>query len=46
MAKLLNAFEAGAVDVKELTIKTNESDISFRNKRQNVKKAYDAAIKY
>ena len=44
-AKLLNIFEAGAVDMAGIVMNQEEGDISFRNKRSNVKIAYDAAVK-
>jgi len=45
LAKLLNTFEAGAVDMAGMVVDQEEGGISFRDKQSNVEKAYDAAVK-
>jgi len=45
LAKLLNSFEAGAVDMAEMVLNQEEGGILPRDKQSNVKKAYDAAVK-
>ena len=44
-AKLLNVCEAGTIDMEGIVLNQEEGGISFRNKRANVKKAYDAALR-
>jgi hypothetical protein len=44
-AKLLNVLTPGAVDMADINLNQGEEGISFRFKRSNVKKAYEAAVK-
>ena len=43
-AKLLNLFSANSVNLDDLQFAKGDVGISFRFKRSNVKKAYDAAL--